>query len=163
MTLTRLDLLAAALLFTTLASPAATLCKPGERVVFACTASPKQLAVCATGDLHQPEGRLIYRCGRDAAHIELEHGASQPPRAAGYRWAYQPWAKGETTILAFSRGEHGYTLDHSHGAFGVDGGDHFAELRVSRGEQALATIRCHEPSTVNALYGELNKLQLPSP
>lgn len=57
------------------ASPAANLCKPGERVVFACTARPKLVSVCAAGNLSQPEGRLVYRFGRDASHVEMEHGA----------------------------------------------------------------------------------------
>ena len=161
MTSLRPGLWAAALLATAAASPAATLCKPGERVVFACTAQPKLLSVCATGDLRRPEGRLIYRFGRDAAHVELAHGGNQSLHDAGYRWTYSTWAKGETTVLAFSRGDYGYTLDHSHGAFGVEGGDNFAELRVTKGEQELATIRCHEPSAVNHLYDELNHLNWP--
>lgn len=155
--------LVALLLTASFASPAASLCKPAERVVFACTAKPKQVALCASGDLRRPEGRLVYRFGRDAARVELEHGADKPPREAGYRYDYSPWAKGASSLLAFDRGGYLYVLEHASGAFGVDGGDNVAQLRVMRGETVLTIIRCHEPSTVDRLYEELQALQLPQP
>lgn len=154
---------AAALLATSIAGHAASLCMPDERVVFSCTARPKLVSVCAVGDLGRPEGRLVYRFGRDAAHVELAHGADKPPHEAGFRYLYDTWGKGESTTLTFQRGGYGYFLQHAHGAFGVDGGDNFAELRVMRDDQLLATIRCDEPSAVDRLYRELDALKLPSP
>jgi len=157
-------LLAAVLSAYGASAAAATLCKPSERVVFACTAGPKQVAVCAMGDLRRPEGRLVYRFGGDAARVELEQGVDKPPREAGYRYDYEAWAKGSSKRLAFERAAYRYEIVHASGAYGVDGGDNFAELRVSRGGQALATLRCHEqPSAVDRLYEELNDLALPSP
>jgi len=143
-------------------SGAASLCKAGERVVFSCSTGKKMVSLCASGELQQDEGRLIYRFGRDAAHVELEHGAHASPAQSSFTFDYAPWAKGASRTVAFERGEFNYIVNHAAGAFGVDGGPNVASVRVLRGEKQVAHIPCHEPSAVDRLYEELSKLGLPS-
>lgn len=155
-------LIAAVALTLAVTGQAASLCKPDERVVFACTAKPKRVSACASGNLSRPEGRLIYRFGRDAAHVELEHGADKPPREAGFRFGYDGWAKGASSRLMFTRGGFRYVVEHAAGVFGVDGGDNYAQVQVWRGDQLLATVRCDEPSAQDHLYEVLQPLGLPA-
>jgi len=157
-------LLAAGLSFCAVAgaAPTAPLCKPQERVVFACRAGKKLVSLCAAGDLQKDSGRLIYRIGRDAAHVELEHGTAANPRESGYSYAYDGWAKGASQTVGFRRGEFTYLVNHAAGAFGVDGGPNVASVRVLKGTHEVVGISCDEPSATDYLYDELNKLGLPA-
>lgn len=142
------------------AAPVATLCKPQERAVFACRATKKLVSLCAAGDLQKDGGRLIYRFGRDAAHVEMEHGAAASPRESGFSYDYWSWAKGEAVMVGFMRGDFTYLVYHAAGAFGVDGGPNVASVRVLRNAREVVEISCHEPSATDHIYEELNKLGL---
>lgn len=143
-------------------SDAAPLCKTGERVVFSCTAGKKMVSLCAIGQLQQDGGRLIYRFGRDADHLELEHGANSNPAKSSYTFDYESWAKGASRTITFERGEFKYIVNHAAGVFGVDGGPNVASVRVLRNQKQVADIACHEPTAVDHLYDELGNLGLPS-
>lgn len=144
------------------AGAAPALCHAPERVVFACQAGVKTVSLCALGDLRADAGRLIYRFGRDAAHIELEYGLAANPLQSGYRFDYSPWGKGESVTVQFRNGVFTYLVNHAAGAFGVDGGPNVASVRVQRDGRDLAEIPCHEPSATDHLYQELAELGLPS-
>lgn len=144
------------------AGSAAALCNPPERVVFACSAGKKQVSLCASGDLQAAAGRLIYRFGQDASHVELEFGGHANPKTVGFTFDYQTWAKGASQTVGFKKGQFVYLVNHAAGVYGVDGGDNEASVRVLRGESEVANMACHEPSAVDHLYEELHRLGLRS-
>ncbi|WIV97975.1 hypothetical protein [Kinneretia aquatilis] len=155
---------AVAALLTSVASTgnASGLCQPTERVAFACVAGKKQVSLCATGDLEAAAGRLMYRFGQDASHVELEFGGHANPKTVGFTFDYETWAKGASRTVGFKKGQFVYLVNHAAGAFGVDGGDNEASVRVLRGEKEVANIACHEPSAIDHLYEELSRLGLRS-
>lgn len=142
-------------------SSAASLCNGNERVAFSCRAGQKTVSLCVAGNLQQSTGRLIYRFGRDADHVELEHGASSSPAKASFTFNYSSWAKGESVTVGFKRGDFKYSINHAAGVYGVDGGPNVASVLVLRGEKKVAEISCHEPSATDNMYEELGKLGLP--
>ena len=154
--------LAFALAASSEAGNAATLCKASERVAFSCIAGKKTASLCASGDLQQSEGRLIYRFGKDASHIELEHGVQSNPSQSGFSFDYSPWAKGASTTVGFKRGQFSYFVNHAAGVYGVDGGPNMASVRVVQGSKTVADIACDEARAIDHMYEELQKLGLPA-
>ena len=147
--------------FATIGS-AASLCDANTRVVFSCAAGEKVVSLCAKGNLKTADGRLIYRFGRDADHIELEHGATSNPAKSSYTFNSESWAKGQSSTIAFERGQYKYIVNHAAGVYGVDGGPNTASVRVLRGQKQVASISCHEASAVDHFYEELTEVGLPS-
>jgi hypothetical protein len=126
------------LLFTVGPGQAATAthCAANERVVFSCTIGNKVVSVCASGDLAQNDGSLIYRFGL-LGRPEISYpspGESRDVVKAG-RWVF---AGGGGAWLAFHLSPYRYIVYSAVGR----GWHEKAGLAVEKGSRLLTNLRC---------------------
>jgi hypothetical protein len=143
-------------------------CTADEKVVFSCPVKgQKFVSVCATKDLSDKTGSLIYRFGK-MNQVEM----TLPKSADGWRDTVRAgnvmYAGGGGTYLGFKSNEYTYVV---YGAFGRGWGTKNG-LMVMKNEEEFRVHRCtrepyfkltHDLFEKAGLEIEDNKIQLPMP
>ncbi len=145
-----------------------SLCAIDENVVFSCPVKGQKLvSVCATKDLSNKAGSLIYRFGKkNRPEITL------PTSAEGWRDTVRAgnvmYAGGGGKYLGFKSSEYTYVV---YGAVGRGWGTKHG-LMVMKGEEEFRVHRCvrapydlltHDLFEKSGLEIEDNKIELPEP
>lgn len=111
------------------AADADALCDPSERVIWSCSAGPRRLAVCASGELSSTTGYLQYRAG-EGAGLDVTY-PSKPVHPKGL-FVLSLLPRGAS--LAFRNGDDHYAIHEPLiGSSTID---------VVRAGRAVATITC---------------------
>ena len=122
-------------------APGASLCLPGEPVVFACSLEGKLVSLCRAPG---PEGGLHYRFGLPDA-LELEYPAPGQRAQAAFKVASTPLIGGGVTSVVFQRSGYTYTV-YSRVGRAEDGiTPEFEDgLTVERRGKTLRHVRCND-------------------
>jgi hypothetical protein len=143
-------------------------CASDETVVFSCAVKGQKIvSVCATKDLSDKSGSMIYRFGRKSRPELI-----LPKRSDNWRDTVRAgnvmYAGGGGTYLGFSSGEYTYVV---YGATGRGWGSKNG-LMVMKGEEEFRVHRCtkepyfkltHDLFKKAGLPIEDNKIELPTP
>jgi hypothetical protein len=118
-----------------------SLCGAGEAAVFSCPVGQGKFAsLCASTDLGEHSGTLVYRFGRPGA-LELVFPETPAHPRALFRRGSMGSAGGGGDFVRFSRGPYTYTLYADVGPAGESAG-----VAVSQDGQAAAHLPCRGPA-----------------
>jgi hypothetical protein len=127
---------------------AATLCTPGEIVVFSCGAGARTASVCASKD----RGAMQYRFG-SPDKLELVFPATPGRPAENFKGGWMAYSGGGGAFLRFSNGPFEYTIFNATGKWGADGGAlDVAGVAIVKGGKEFSNFVCRN---VGADVGEL--------
>jgi hypothetical protein len=118
-----------------------SLCGAGEAAVFSCPVGKGKFAsLCASTDLGEQRGTLVYRFGRPGA-LELVFPETPSHPRELFRRGTLASAGGGGDFVRFSRGPYTYTLYADVGPAGESAG-----VAVSKDGQAAAHLPCRGPA-----------------
>ncbi len=155
-------LIATSLLIASAALPVAAadtrpnLCKPGEVPAWSCSTGGKIASLCASANLSENEGALIYRFGT-RKKIELSYPEDGAKPQASYVGGVTGYSGGGTDYIRFKIGDISYTLysDYYRGRE-MDG------IAIERGEKLLSALRCRSGAVdPGEGWGRIYKAKLP--
>lgn len=127
---------------------AASLCRDGEEVAFACRTGRKLVSVCAVRGPGALPSVVQYRFGTPE---RIEMAVPDPPSlpaGEAARGGSEAFSGGGLAWLRFRRGDHAYVVYTAVGRFGPDGATATRDgVVVERASRRIADLRCDNPPT----------------
>jgi hypothetical protein len=132
------------------------LCNPGEAAAWSCSTGSKIASLCASTNLSENEGTLIYRFGT-RKKIELAYPGEGAKPQTSYIGGVTGYSGSGTDYIRFSIGEVTYTLYSDYYR-----GREMEGIAVERGEKLLSALRCRGGAVnPNEGWSRIYKAKLP--
>lgn len=119
----------------------ASLCLPGETIVFSCSTGSKRVSLCEAGRSNDSEPRLSYRFGRPGDQPDMSYRAENGV-GSGFQAATVPLAGGGGAWIEFTRRRHRYVVF----SFWIRGEGEVSGVAIEQSGQRVATLPCREPA-----------------
>jgi len=129
-------------------SPAQTLCKADELVVFSCPTKNHIASICASKDISKTSGFMQYRFGR-LDHADMVYPDVGIKPADVFTAGTMMFSGGGGDWLRFSKGAFSYTIFSAFGKWSShsDGSGDAAGVAVRKNGKEFANFPCRSPNT----------------